>query len=335
MSSSLAIILFIVLFSFHVVAQAASDDESPFSFIDNIAEDFFDENDDIEASGVDIAPDGSHLVIVTDEGEIIFINLLDYESGHCMVDLYDEVDGTDLEGVAIDPTEWSPSNMNVYVVHEGADDDEPYLYKINYEYDPDAGRCSATVVESKSLYSAIPCLETSNGIESLGLKSASTSTDPAVFLVGIQDTGKVYEVTAEGASNGSYCYDGTGGTGYDDISATAYNREYGHIWSYIESEDTIAVVDTTRNCPVAMHEMPSSRLDEEGLAIDFENGRMYVVVDGQGDGSVVSVYNFTYPEHVDECLEDIGEYEPRSCSNFAVCGADKRKGLRRGNKLFH
>jgi hypothetical protein len=80
--------------------------------------------------------------------------------------------------------------MHAYVIHEGADNDEPYLYKISYEFDPDADPpfCSASVVDSKSLYGAIPCLETSNGVESLGLKSASSSTDLAVFIVGVQNT---------------------------------------------------------------------------------------------------------------------------------------------------
>ena len=35
------------------------------------------------------------------------------------------------------------------------------------------------------------------------------------------DTGKVYEITSEGISNGSNCYDG--GLAVDDISASTYN----------------------------------------------------------------------------------------------------------------
>lgn len=307
-------------------ADDSDDDGPPFTFLGNIGEEFFDDDDGLEASGVDIAPDRSHLVIVTDEGEMIFLNLLDYESGHCIFDLSDELDETDLEGVAFDPTIWEPDDMHVYVVHEGADDDEPLLYKIKYEYDPDEGECSASLVDTTSLHGAIPCLETSNGIESIALKSASTDAEPAVFLVGIQDTGKIYEVTSEGRSNGPYCYDS--GMGEDDVSATTYNSERGHMWSYIESEDTIAVVDASKDCPVATYEMPSSthETDEEGLVIDFENGLMYLVVDGQGDGSIVSVYEFTYPENLGECL-DLG-VSPGSCSDFEVCTDDRRKSLR-------
>lgn len=211
--------------------------------------------------------------------------------------------------------------MHAYVVHEGADDDEPYLYKIQYEYNPLVGSCSASVVDSKSLYNAIPCLETSNGIESLGLKSASSLDDPAVFFVGIQDTGKIYEVTSEGLSNGQICYDG--GIGAEDISATTYISEYGHIWSFTDDEDLITVVDVAKNCPVAAYELPSS-LDEEGLAIDMENGLMYIVVDGQGDGSVVSVYNLTYPseDDLDGCLDDTegGSSSSGYCGDFSLCG---------------
>jgi len=45
-----------------------------------------------------------------------------------------------------------------------------------------------SVMESISLYDAIPCLETDNGIESLSLKQPSSGDEPAVFFVGIQGT---------------------------------------------------------------------------------------------------------------------------------------------------
>jgi len=43
-------------------------------------------------------------------------------------------DNTDFEGVAIVNTEWSQNNKIAYLVHEGSDDDRPYLYKIRYTY---------------------------------------------------------------------------------------------------------------------------------------------------------------------------------------------------------
>ena len=81
-----------------------SSSSSPFVFSNYMAEDFFDDNDKIEASGMAIAPDQSHLVIVGDESRILFINLLDPDNtdSHCLVDKLDGKDmlefGTDLEG---------------------------------------------------------------------------------------------------------------------------------------------------------------------------------------------------------------------------------------------
>ena len=72
-----------------------------------------------------------------------------------MIDLKDnediEIDGDhkrDFEGVAFDPTAWREDDMNVYVVHEGADDDEPILFKLNYEYDTERSdqRCASSLV---------------------------------------------------------------------------------------------------------------------------------------------------------------------------------------------
>jgi len=299
------------------VAQGKSD---PFRFFSKIGEEFWDDNKDLEASGIDVAPDGSHLILVSDEGEIIFLNLRDYESGHCKISSISGVDGDDLEGVAIDPGAWDPDDMHVYIVHEGADDDDPILYKVSYEFND--GRCSARVVDSANLEGAIPCMKTSNGIESLGLKSASSGGDPAVFFVGIQDTGNVYEVTSEGESTGSdSCYEG--GMGGDDISGATYSSKYGHLWSYVESKNSIAVVDPAQDCTVATYRIGSG-MDEEGLALDFEHKLLYMAVDGQGDGSVVSVYNFTYPQGLDECIDSRG-----SCGGFKVCG-----GKKRGNNFF-
>ena len=206
---TIVIVILIIPCVLLVGVVGANDNEEsspPFTFNRFIANDFFQTNIKIEASGVTISPDSSHLVIVSDDGKLIFINLLndddDYEGsgGHCVVNLNDYVDfGSDFEGVAIDTNEWrnadnDNNNMIVYVVHEGgAGEDEPvpYLYKIKYEYDPsyDGGYCRVvSVMESISLYDAIPCLETDNGIESLSLKQPSSGDEPAVFFVGIQGT---------------------------------------------------------------------------------------------------------------------------------------------------
>lgn len=167
------------------------------------------ESEHDEASGMDIAPDGSHLVAVSDSGNLFFLNLADYTSGHCMVDLdydsivYGKIDRTDLEGVAIDPTKWKEDDKQAYVVFEGSDDEEPYLFKIKYEYEIDAtsgeATCSAHAVEGEevSLVGAIPSLTTGNGIESLTYIE-TTDDGITVFYTGVQDTGKLYKITSEG-----------------------------------------------------------------------------------------------------------------------------------------
>lgn len=124
-------------------------------------------------------------------------------------------DNTDFEGVAIVDTEWSRNNKIAYIVHEGGVDDRPYLYKVRYTFNSNLGSCSVQLIESHSLRGALPCLPTSDGIESLTWKVGTYN--PAVFYVGIEDTGRLYEITENGDSNGDVCFDG--GIGRDGISA--------------------------------------------------------------------------------------------------------------------
>ena len=60
-------------------------------------------------------PDRSHLIVVSDNGKIFFLNLLDYNSGHCTWEnnkMFN--DNTDFEDVAIVDTEWSRNNKIAY-----------------------------------------------------------------------------------------------------------------------------------------------------------------------------------------------------------------------------
>ena len=163
-------------------------------------------------------PDRSHLIVVSDNGKIFFLNLLDYNSGHCTWEnnkMFN--DNTDFEDVAIVDTEWSRNNKIAYIVHEGGDDDRPYLYKykVRYTFNSNLGTsCSVQLIESHSLRGALPCLPTSDGIESLTWKVGTYN--PAVFYVGIDDTGRLYEITENGDSNGDVCFDE--GIGRDGIS---------------------------------------------------------------------------------------------------------------------
>jgi len=302
--------------------------EQPFSFYKFIAEDFFSDNK-IEASGLDIAPDGSHLVVASDNGKLIFLNLADYTKGHCLVDI-DKNYGhlyngdTDFEGLAFDPTIWSDGDMHVYVVDEGekGSKKQPALLKISYQYDNN-GKCDVTAIYSQSLKNAIPCLETSNGIESLALKSASTENDPAVFFVGVQDTGKIYEVTSEASSNGPNCYDG--GSKSTDISASYYIEEEGHLWSLFDDRSNeLVVVDPFTNRQLAKYETDWN--NEEGLVIDYANNVMYIASDeGRRNGdSYVAVYNFTYPEGIGGCADDGADYTVTCGNNLFGCGSSDK-----------
>ena len=222
-------------------------------------------------------------------------------------------DNTDFEGVAIVNTEWSQNNKIAYLVHEGANDDRPYLYKVRYTYNSNLGSCSVELVESHSLRGALPCLPDSNGIESLTWKVGTSN--PAVFYVGIQDTGRLYEITSDGESNGDVCFES--GIGRDDISGSYHDGTY--LWSVFGEEGKLAVIDPARGgCTLAVIDIPR-QWDTEGLVIDFENDLMYLAVDEQGgsDPSIVAVYDFTYNLDNKECISDI---PLRSCTGFILCG---------------
>lgn len=288
----------------------------PISFKSFIGGQFFNDERSNEASGLALAPDKSHLIVVSDNGKIFFLNLLDYNSGHCVWEDDDVFnDNTDFEGVAIVPNEWSQNNKIAYLIHEGADDDRPYLYKIGYTYNSDLGSCSVQLVESYSLRGALPCLTTSDGIESLTWKVGTSN--PAVFYVGVEDTGRIYEITSDGNSNGDVCFDG--GMGRDGISSLVHDGTY--LWSVFGEDGKLAVIDPARDgCTLAVIDIPRQGWDTEGLVIDFENNLMYRAVDegGDSDPSIVAVYDFTYNIENKECISDMMPL--RSCSGFTLCG---------------
>lgn len=274
--------------------------QSPFSFFSNIVRDFLEDNTTIKASGLDIAPDGLHHGMMSDEGKLVFINLHTYDSKHCLVELHDDNatnNRSNFEGVTITSAIWDPSNMNTCVVHEDSKCNEPHMFKIKCEY-YNNGNCDATVVESKSFLGAIPCLEEYDGIKSLRLKTASSATAPAVFFIGIQDTGKVHETTSKGFSNGpDTCYNAE--LGVEDVSASTYDGT--HLWSFIDAKDTMVVVDPMQHCTVATY-AATVPANEEYFAIDFKNSLMYVAIDKAGDApGHIMAYNFTY-------LDDLGKY---------------------------
>jgi len=286
----------------------------PISFKSFIGNQFFNDERSNEASGLALAPDKSHLIVVSDNGKIFFLNLLDYNSGHCVWENDDIFnDNTDFEGVAIVNTEWSQNDKIAYLVHEGGDDDRPYLYKIRYTYNPNLDSCSVELVESHSLRGALPCLTTSDGIESLTWKVGTSN--PAVFYVGIQDTGRVYDITSDGSSNGDVCFES--GIGRDDISGSYHDGTY--LWSVFGEEGELAVIDPARGgCTLAVIDIPT-QWDTEGLVIDFENDLMYLAVDEQGgsDPSIVAVYDFTYNVDNKECISNM--MPRRSCTGFRLC----------------
>lgn len=126
------------------------------SFKSFIGRRFFKDTTSNEASGLALAPDRSHLIVVSDEGKIFFLNLFDYNSGHC-VWKDDSMFSyrTDFEGVTIVPNEWSKDDMIAYLVHEGGSSGRPYLFKIRYTFNSNRGICSVEVIESHSLRGAL------------------------------------------------------------------------------------------------------------------------------------------------------------------------------------
>jgi len=142
----------IILSSYPLLAAAVV---SPFTFYDLIGDALF-LNENPEASGLALAPDSTHLAGVTDSGRIFFINLDDYTSGHCSVDVTagnNVITPNKFEGIAIDTTEWSSTgDRYAYLIHEGSSTAEPYLHKIKYTYDSSNGSCSVTLVKSTTYW---------------------------------------------------------------------------------------------------------------------------------------------------------------------------------------
>ena len=256
---------------------------NPFTFYGLIGDTPF-LNENPEASGLALAPDSTHLAGVTDSGRIFFLNLDDYTSGHCSVDVTagnNIITPNNFEGIAIDTTEWSSTgDKYAYLIHEGSSTTEPYLHKIKYTYDSSNGSCSVTLVKSTTLFGALPCFDTSNGIESLSYKE--TINGVAVFSTGVQDAGLMYEITSEGKSNGGCGYD----NGLGGISGEIYDN-YGRIWSIDSKQDQIAVIDPSQDgCTLAIYDIPVESnnfpgdttfpLDKEGLSFDFTNGLLII-----------------------------------------------------------
>ena len=161
-------------------------------------------------------------------------------------------------------TEWSRNNKIAYIVHEGGDDDRPYLYKVRYTFNSNLGSCSCSVqlIESHSLRGGLPCLPTSDGIESLTWKVGTYN--PAVFYVGIDDTGRLYEITENGDSNGDVCFDG--GKGRDGITGTYHDGNY--LCSSFGEDGKLAVIDPNQNgCTLAVIDIPTQDWDTEGIGI--------------------------------------------------------------------
>ena len=123
----------------------------------------------------------------------------------------------------------------------------------------------STVVDSKSLYGAIPCFDQKvDDIESLELESESTDPDPAVFFVGVQVTRKIYEIISEGLSNEpDSCYDA--GLGVGDISSTAYDGRY--IWRILDGGNQITVFDPAEDYTRAIYDTAFTA-NKEGLIVD-------------------------------------------------------------------
>lgn len=174
----------------------------------------------------------------------------------------------------------------------------------------------------------------SNGIESLAWKE--TSGGIATFFMGVQDTGKIYEIGSDGKSTDGCEYDGD--LGAENLSAASFDGKY--LWSLFGERDQVAVIDPERDCTVAIYTIPTdatdptinfpSELDKEGLAIDFVNGMMYLAVDQSSDEpSIVASFTFTYPTELatlnpPSCINtNLFDGASQSCTTFAVCSCDQ------------
>lgn len=95
----------------------------------------------------------------------------------------------------------------------------------------------------------------SNGIESLAWKE--TSGGIATFFMGVQDTGKIYEIGSDGKSTDGCEYDGD--LGAENLSAASFDGKY--LWSLFGERDQVAVIDPERDCTVAIYTIPTDATD--------------------------------------------------------------------------
>ena len=250
----------------------------------NIGRELFRAFPHLEASGLVWLPHEHLLAGVSDTGDVFMVNP-DNEAEYYMAEnvLGRGSDLQDFEGVTFDPyLIEAEDKSHIYVACE----QPPALLYLTYRLptdDADHSFASIEISNTVLLDEALPSnFEDNKGIESLTMYQPSTATTKAVFFVGLQDNGSVYQVDSDGQRVSSA--DVISVVNGDDIdqrhvSGSHYEASTDTLFLMFDKQNSIAAIDVASQRILATFR--SRNTQEEGLAV--RGDRIYICSDEKGD----------------------------------------------------
>ena len=240
---------------------------------------------DIEASGLVWLPHEHLLAGVSDTGDVFMINPDDEREYYVAPKILGESadsDYHDFEGVTFDPYLIETEDDNhIYIACENP----PALLQLRYrlpKYLDDHTFASVDLYDTAELDDALPSsFHEKKGIESLTLYKPSTATSKAVFFIGLQDNGSVYQVDSDGRliSSADIISVDNGDIDQRDVSGSHYDASTDTLFLVYDKQNAIAAVEVETNRVLATYRTRDTQ--EEGIAV--RDDRIYICSDEAGD----------------------------------------------------
>ena len=263
----------------------------------NIGRELFRAYPHLEASGLVWLPHEHLLAGVSDTGDVFMVNP-DNEAEYYMAEnvLGRGSELQDFEGVTFDPylieTE---DESHIYVACE----QPPALLYITYQLptdDADHSFASIELANLAPLDEALPSnFEDNKGIESLTMYQWSTATTKAVFFVGLQDNGKIYQVDSDGQRVSSADVISVGKDADIDqrhVSGSHYEPSTDTLFLMYDKQNAIAAIEVASQRVLATFR--SRDTQEEGLAV--RGDRIYICSDESGNTPSFIAEHRWFPE---------------------------------------